>query len=152
MKKKVLSVVVCILLLIITGCGSNRKLNVVSDKLNINLDGCKIKKYKDTHGGFLGDGDTFAKIVCDDTFDKDQVLAWIKSPLPEYLTNSLDMEQCSKKGCFDVYEKYGIPRLEDGRYYWRNTKPDQMDTVMTNYYIGIYDKDNNILYFYEYDS
>ena len=62
--KKVLILIVFVLF--ISGCSLVSKTNSISNILEVDVSECDIKKSNDTHGGFLGDGEYYAKLNCSD--------------------------------------------------------------------------------------
>ena len=154
MNKKIIFLL--ILVFLFSGCFST-EIKYISKRLNINLDSCKIIESKDTHGGFLGDGKYFAKVSCTNV----DINNWKKLPLSEELQKIVDMKWCDGKGCHDIYEKYNIPKIMNGYYYFydrnsESTNPkDDTDLNNRNSYnftVAIYDSDNKIIYFYEVDT
>ncbi len=95
--KKVLLILIIFLLLI--GC-SNCNVNHISRTIELNLDDCVIEKENDTHGGFLGDGDYYAKISCSKSFAS-LSSNWKKLPLSSELLDILGIKWCYGKGCLD---------------------------------------------------
>ncbi len=144
-------------ILLLTGCSFNNKLDYVSKKLDVNLDNCKIESETDTHSGFLGDGDYFSKITCSEDIN----INWKELPLSEELNRVMNLEQCNDKDCKNVYDRYNIPNIENGYYYFldrhseskdKNNDKDLNNRSSDNFSVGIYDKDNKILYYYELDT
>lgn len=155
MKKIIISLIV--MSLFISGC-SNNKIDHVSDILSTNLDNCSIEKDSDSHSGFMGDGAYFAKISCSSNIEFDE---WKELPLSTEINDALEIEICDDKECKNVFDKYNIPDVENGYYYFvdrhsmasdKKSDVDLNNRSSYNYSIGIYDSDTNILYFYEFDS
>ena len=153
MNKKI---IVLILIFLFSGCIST-EIKYISKRLNINLDSCKIIESEDSHGGFLGDGQYFAKVSCTNV----DINNWKKLPLSEELQKAVDMKWCDDNGCNDIYEKYNIPKIKNGYYYFydRNSKSinpkddtDLNNRTSYNFTVAIYDSDNKIIYFYEVDT
>lgn len=111
----------------------------------------------DTHGGFNGDGATFAKIK----FSDDSALAQIENnnvwtPLP-----SDETVQALLYGDYSgfVCDENGnslIPEIKNG-YSMLIDKQDKSLTNMLeraslNFVLGVYDTDTNTLYYYELDT
>ncbi len=148
-------VIIIMFLLLLSGC---RKINKISDTIEINLDNCKIVSDKDTHGGFLGDGDYFAKISCDNVDLTDN---WKELPLSESINTILRVKQCNGDGCKDVYERYNIPNITNGYYIFidrhdeSNNKYDDSELnnrSSYNFTLAILDKETNTIYYYELDT
>lgn len=154
MNKKI--IILLILVFLFSGCANN-EIKYISGRLNINLDSCKIIESEDSHGGFLGDGQYFAKISC----TKIDINDWKELPLSTELQKTVGMHWCDGNGCNDIYEKYNIPKIKNGYYYFydrhsESTNPkDDTDLNNRNSYnftVAIYDSDNKIIYFYEADT
>ena len=156
--KKILYIV--FLIIILTGC-SNSEINNISNKLEIDNLNCQIEESIDTHGGFLGDGDYFVKLNCKDYQDTEIKINWKELPLSTELQNVMDMKYCDGKGCLNVYERYQIPNITKGYYYFldrhsESTNKKSAENINNrasyNFTLGIYDSVNKILYFYELDT
>lgn len=147
------------LLLIVTGCSiincSNK--SIISD-IGISNNTCEIVKEKDTHSGFLGDGDYFAKIKCNNLKVSDLTKSWYTLPLSEELKEVTEMKQCNDKDCKNIYERYNIPSIDNGYYYFLDRHPDSKNNKdinnrsSYNFTLAIADLDNSIIYYYELDT
>ena len=71
------------------------------------------------------------------------------------------MEQCDDNGCKNIYERYSIPKIENGYYYFldrHNESNDKYDDTNLNnraswnFTLAIMDIDTNIIYYYELDT
>ena len=145
-----------IFIFILTGCNINKK-NYISKMIELDISNCKIETYIDTHQGFLGDGDSFAKINCSSKINISK--NYKELPLSDSIKEVLDMEQCNQDDCKNVFSKYNIPTIENGYYYFkdRNSKNIYDDSTLNNrssynFNIAIYDTLNNIIYYYELDT
>lgn len=156
MKKKLLILVI----LIICGCSSTDNRNIIN-KIELDNYSCKIVTQKDNHGGFFGDGDFFAKIKCTNIKYENLSNNWKELPLSNSLIEATNIDMCDSKGCFNIYEKYNIPNITNGYYYFldRNSESKNKydDTYLNNrhshnYTLAILDKVNNMIYYYELDT
>ena len=154
--KKLLLIVLFICLL--PGC--MEKSNIL-DNIEISNDSCKVVYDKDTHVGFLGDGDYFAKIECENISSSELTSNWKKLPLSESLVEITEMEQCDDKACLDFYHKYDVPSIENGYYYFLDRHTEAKDKFddsdinnrsSWNFTLGIIDIDTNTIYYYEFDT
>lgn len=146
-----------IIILIVCGCSNSNIIN----NIEMNNYNCKIVQKIDNHSGFFGDGDYFAKIKCTNiNYDK-LSKHWKKLPLSNQLIEATNIDICDSKGCFNIYEKYNIPNITNGYYYFldRNSesKDKYDDTYLNNrhshnYTLALLDKDTNIIYYYELDT
>lgn len=153
MNKKLL---ILALIFLFSGC-SNNQIKYISNISNLNLDSCKIIKSNDTHGGFLGDGQYFAKLEC----IKLDINNFKELPVSEEIQKVLDMKSCDSKGCYDFYERYNVPKIKNGYYYFYDRHSDSTNHFddkdlnnrsSWNFTIAIYDEDNNLLYLYVMDT
>ena len=144
------------LIILVTGCSNNNVIN----NLGLNKDKCKILETTDTHEGFLGDGDYFAKIKCSKIEDK-ILKKWNKLPLSDSLKEVTEMKHCDSKSCEDIYKRYNIPNIENGYYYFEDRHSDSTNTFddsdinnrpSYNFTLAILDKDTNTIYYYELDT
>ena len=144
------------LIILVTGCSILNCSNdsIISD-MGITNTTCEIIKEKDTHSGFLGDGDYFAKIKCNNLKASDLTKSWYTLPLSEELKEVTEMKQCNDKDCKNIYERYNIPSIDNGYYYFLdrqkgNTNINERSSY--NFTIAIADLDNSIIYYYELDT
>lgn len=146
---------------LITGCSLNDKKSWILKNIEINKTLCKIEKEIDTHRGFHGDGDYFAKINCS-SINYDKLSSnWKKLPLSDSLKQVTQMEQCTGDDCKNIYERFFIPSIENGYYYFldRHSASENKydDTNLNNraswnYTLAIIDKNTDIIYYYELDT
>jgi hypothetical protein len=163
MKKAINYVVIIIVLIslffLIKQMIFTNRLKDIGLNMEINTDSCKIEESKDTHGGVLGDGDYFAKIKCSKIPELSS--NWKKLPLSSEIDKALSMKFCDGNGCKDTYEKYLIPKLESGYYYFFdrhdlandiNDDSELNNRSSWNFSVAIYDFEENIIYYYELDT
>ena len=147
MKKSIIVIfsLTCICFLI--GCsfpfGNGGTIDEVSEHLELYLDGAMVLSEWDTHGGFHGDGEAFAKILCKDSFEKSLNSRWRALPL----TGEAYQYFYEWGGVFEHPETGGkvIPEVENGYWYFKST--GQM-----NWIFALYDCNSDILYFYKFDA
>lgn len=145
-------IILLVLLILVTGCINNR--NIING-MGISNNTCRIVRQKDTHGGFLGDGDYFAKIKCNNLKVSDLTKSWYKLPLTEELKEVTEMMHCDDKECKNIYEKYNIPNIENGYYYFLDRQNDNTninERFSYNFTLAIADLDNSTIYYYELDT
>lgn len=154
------------LIIFISGCSSSPT-QVIKTKINLDISSCKIENKIDEHA-FNGDGDYFIKANCSESPDDilDQISDWKTLPLSE---NLQIMMYGGKKGTttywHNLAEKIGIPLIENGYYYFvdRFAKNyNDIDDIYSdeallgrssfNFTVAIYDTDNDLLYYYEFDT
>ena len=149
--------IICIFL--ISGCHFNEKQRI-SKIVEMDLSSCKIKVSWDTHGGFLGDGDYFVKMDCQELNDS-SFSSWKKLPLSEELEKVLKMEMCYCDGCHNIYDNMELDKIEKGYYLFIDRHSDSFDKYdeteinnrsSYNFSLAIYNSDLKEMYFYEMDT
>ena len=133
----------------------------ISIDLQLNVKSASVLYEKDTHGGFLGDGTTLVALQLRETAMAAKLAEqpnWRALPLPEILYK-------------EVYDNFffrseeGDPLVqpvENGYYFFldRHSMAEDIfdpsglmeERYSSNYTIGIYDADENILYYLELDT
>lgn len=168
MKKYSLITCVLIILLIIAGCSVKSNQAYVAEQINIDMPDILSIEHTDDHGGFHGDGKRFDRIEFDNNNGLNIISQiensdrWNKMPLTENL--SLIMYGGIKNNVEYAYrfaEKLGIPEIKNGYWYFidrhsKSTNPESdlelFDRYSFNFSISMYDADNNILYYFEFDT
>ena len=159
MKKILCGLLVVCSLCLVSGCGN--KQSEIFKSIELDNSKCKIEDSIDSHGGFHGDGDYFACIECSDIDYNELSKNWKKLPLSESLVKVTEMEQCDDKGCFNIYDKFSIPVVENGYYYFIDRQADSRnkydDTDLNNrsswnFSLAIFDIDTDTVYYYELDT
>lgn len=152
-------IIMLLIVFALTGCVNQKQ--EISKKIKLNLNKCNIEKYIDNHSGFLGDGETFAKIECNSIDEKKIENKWIKLPLSNNIKEVLEMKQCNDKECESTLKRYKIPEIENGYYYFLDRHSDSKNKnddinlnnrSSYNFSIALYDKDKKTIYFYELDT
>lgn len=112
--------------------------------------------YIDTHGGFLGDGATFARLRFspEDGAALEQVLAeeggWQALPVTGVAANRVNWG-LPIDGCYRATEERpGFPEVMNGLWHFQNTTPDGYG--VRNFELWIYDSETATLYYHEFDS
>ena len=150
MKKVILLVFISLML-----CGCANTKDVMED---IEITGvCQKEEEAETHGGFLGDGETFVKLSCKNVELSDN---WMELPLTESIMQILNLIQCDNNGCKSAIERYNI-NTSNGYYYFRDRHSETIneydDTELNNrssynFTMAIYNTDTNTIYYYEMDT
>lgn len=133
--------------------------NHIDDIMDISS--CKILSEENTHGGFHGDGEYFAKIDCSSLDNFDRFYKWKKLPLSQNIQEAMNMEYCDNNKCVSTLDKYNIPKIESGYYVFIDRHPEDKntfdDTDLNNRYsynfsLAMFDNKTKIIYFYELDT
>ena len=158
MKKFIGVLLIAACMLLLCGCelydfffGTDTLKARAENHLNISLNDATVIEEWDNHGGFHGDGMTFIKLSCPDGFESrlnaaDQKSEWKALPISN-----------SDGSIYEYYYEWGglfenpeteerlIPDVKNGYWFFK-------DTGAMNWDFGLYDCDENLLYYYEYDS
>ena len=112
--------------------------------------------YIDTHGGFLGDGDTFARLCFspEDGAALERALAeeggWQALPVTGVAANRVNWG-LPIDGCYRTTEEHPeFPEVMNGLWHFQNTTPDGYG--VRNFELWIYDSETATLYYHEFDS
>lgn len=158
MKKKILLMFLLCLMLLLTACYSEETY------MGFSKDDFKVVDEKDTHGGFLGDGDYYLILDCSENKEKalENISDWNELPLSENL--QLIMYGGEKDGVaygYELAKDANMPEIKNGYYcfYDRHSESTEHDDDSElfsrhsyNFSIAIYDSDTDIMYYYEYDT
>lgn len=154
-------IIICLMIVTYNFINKKEPLEYISDIIEVDLNKCKIDTSIDTHGGFLGDGRYFAKIDCSNQNNYNEFSDWKKLPLSNPLKKVMEMNICDDDGCSTVFEKYNIPKIDNGYYYFLDRHSDAKDKhndddlnnrYSRNFSLAIFDADSKIIYFYELDT
>ena len=114
--------------------------------------------YIDTHGGFLGDGATFARLrfAPEDGAALEQVLAeeggWQALPVTGVAANrvnwGLPIDDCYRT----TEERPEFPEIMDGLWRFQDATPDGDGIRILNFELWMYNSDTASLYYHEFDS
>ncbi len=117
---------------------------------------------EDTHGGCQGDGSYYLILDCSADPEKalDIVKEWNPMPLSENL--KLIMYGGEKDGInysFKLAEEAHLPKIEHGYYKFNDKQSDNpeddsalFDRPSFNFDIAAYDIDNNLFYYFRFDT
>lgn len=153
---------------LVSGCGGESHTGQIADDLNLTLSGAEETAYLDDHGGFHGDGKTFAVL----TFADDAVLAqiegsadWLPLPMDETaqaLVYGLSLEDGAVNiGPYFTDEDQNplLPEIEDGYYRLIDRQmesglaaPAMLERASLNFTIGVYDAGAGTLYYGKMDT
>lgn len=136
----------------------------VTEYFGFEISDFKIVEEEDTHGGFLGDGEYYLILDCSDNADDAQsiIANWQKFPLPETL--SLLMYGGEKDGNSYGYNfakeahwpdiKNGVYKFVDRQRQAEHEEDDSnlLDRGSLNFSLAVYDKDTDMLYYFELDT
>ena len=169
--KRALSLILAFLgIFLLTACGGTAsEAERISKRIDLSVDGGNVEIFTDSHGGFLGDGETYAKVTfSDETFcDKiKQSSKWSALPLTEALNIVVyggEMKNGYSRDSFivDEEDRLLIPTINNGYYFFKDrhseSKDSKDDTSLfernsLNFTLAIYDIDSKTLYFYEIDT
>lgn len=169
---KRITIVLMLVMIFVAGCNKNDILSEMSENMEIDVSNGTIVNDTDSHGGFHGDGLRVAQI----SFDDDTILEeiensdhWSTMPLSENITALVYgiayEEENSEKSVgpylTDEEGKTVIPEIQNGYYYFYDRHPEckepyeDMDVLgrgSFNFILALYDTDNKVLYYVEFDT
>lgn len=162
--------IVLLLLMIfsLVGCGKKDIQSDISDSLGIDVNKGTVLTDSDSHGGFHGDGMMFQQITFEDSMLSDEIKdndSWKPLPLSqniEALVYGIE-EDTSSIGSYLTDENGDtiIPDIQNGYYYFydrhsESTEPyndkDVLNRASFNFTLAVYDSDNHVLYYVEFDT
>lgn len=132
----------------------------ISKALDIDVRNAAVTVSYDDHTGFHGDGTMYAVLYLEN--DKlEQIISapggWNTLPLTENLT-TLVYGIRTDTNTYGPYIGVTVPKIREGYYFFldRKNKTYSDDMVLTgtsiNYTIALYDSENDLLYYCEYDT
>ncbi|HQA59863.1 MAG TPA: hypothetical protein PK768_02455 [Tepidanaerobacteraceae bacterium] len=157
-----------IFICLLTGCFSQALYKKISATLGIKIPANVKIEYEDTHGGFHGDGESFAKIVFD-PYQAEEILrqiesldSWHELPLSENLHLIMyGGEKDNVEYAYNFAKSFGIPHVKNGYWFFvdrhdKSSSPEKDENIFKrssfNFTLAIYDIDTNTLYFFELDT
>ena len=130
--------------------GENAKLLAkLTNVLGAEFGEVRVLTYRDTHGGFHGDGTIFVKVQGKCAVPASEY--WHPLPVPEEVRRLMDW-------CRDEAGVPRIPEVKGGYWYFRDrhgrsTDPTQPgDHGSWNFTLALYDAREGVLYYYELDT
>ncbi|MCI7182231.1 MAG: hypothetical protein MSA26_17025 [Lachnospiraceae bacterium] len=165
MKKMVL---LLLIIFSLVGCGKKDIQSDISDSIGIDVSKGTVLTDSDSHGGFHGDGMMFQQILFEDSDLSDEIKDngnWNPMPLSENieaLVYGIE-EGTSSIGPFLTDESGDpiIPDIQNGYYYFYDrhseskeplSDEDVLSRASFNFTLAVYDSDNHILYYVEFDT
>lgn len=157
-----------IIVLPLTGCFSESINKRISRSVGIEIPRNIKIEYEDTHGGFHGDGETFAVVEFNKSIAEDiqsgisNNMGWNSLPLSEVIDL---MVYGGEKGGIDYSynfaELLNMPHIENGYWFFNirhpnSTTPSEYSNLLHessfNFTLAIYDTDTHTLYYLEFDT
>ena len=125
----------------------------IKKEFRMDVSNCKKVKSEDNHGGFHGDGELFAALDC--SKDKENIIDQIKEwdTLPIVDENILSQFNRFQTDDFynDAVKKYDLLNKPNGFYYFKGKDQNSYGDY-ANFDFALFDLDNDIFYYFEYDS
>lgn len=146
---------------IFTSCDGQSTEKIIKNEIGVDISGCIIESDKDSHTGFLGDGETLVTIDCSQNKDEilNQISGWNKLPLTENL--QIVMYGDNEGNGYRLAYENGIPEITDGYYKFINRHDEakskssdsgMLEAYSMNFTLALYDSETDIMYYYEFDS
>lgn len=146
-------------------------IGAVSDRLGLDVSAGEVISNRDTHGGWLGDGETIVVIRFSGDGEK-AVLAdimeqsgWNSLPLTENLSTAVygKVEDNARRLPFFTDENQDpfLPEIKNGYYFFRDRSSESTDPfdasqlynrASYNFTLAVYDMDQHTLYYFELDT
>lgn len=152
-KLVVIAISMILTIILIYLLSDNSVYSQIKKEFRIDVANCKKVKSKDTHGGFHGDGDLFAILDCSQSNENiiNQVKEWETLPITdESILSQFKRFQLSES-YDDEIRKFNVLNSHNGYYYFKG-KNQYSHGDYANFDFAIYDSDNHLFYYYEYDS
>ena len=117
-------------------------------------------RYSDTHGGFMGDGVTYAEVSFADAAQAEDFAwqlpraeGWQALPLAHELQEAM-------YGSFALARQVQMPEVRQGYYYFYDRYADMypgdaaplLERPALNFTLAVFDSDHGVLYFYSIDT
>ena len=163
-------IIVLMLLMIfsLVGCGKKDIQSDISESLGIDVRKGNVLMDSDSHGGFHGDGMLFQQISFEDSKFSDEMKdndGWKPMPLSqnmEALVYGIEVDT-SSIGPYLTDESGDtiIPDIQNGYYYFYDrhseskdpfSDKDILNRASFNFTLALYDSDNRVLYYVEFDT
>ena len=169
LKKTFFALVLIISTVFLSGCSVfESEVKSVSKQIGVDLPKPAEMEFSNTHGGFHGDGETFAKFKFDEEDAKtveeeiSQNESWKELPMSENLSIILfgGEKDGINYGHF-LDGEYEIPQVKNGYWFFNDRHSESTDSSSDaellnrgsyNFTAAIYDSDNSVLYFYKLDT
>lgn len=160
-------VLMLLMILSLVGCGEKDIQGDISESLGIDVRGTVLMD-SDSHGGFHGDGMLFQQISFEDSKLTDEIKdndGWKPMPLSqnmEALVYGIEVDT-SSIGPYLTDESGDtiIPDIQNGYYYLYDrhseskdpfSDKDILNRTSFNFTLALYDSDNHVLYYVEFDT
>ena len=142
-------------------------LSAVGDALNLDISSGTIVHNRDSHGGWLGDGEVIVVVsFSPENAPLTQIeTTWTPLPLTENLNTAVygNYKDNYRRNPFFTDEKGNpfLPEIENGYYFFRDRSSESTDhfddselfnRASYNFTLAIYDTDTQTLYYFELDT
>lgn len=171
MKRKLVVLLTALLLpltaacgVLLTGCDAGSPQKEISNALNVDCRAATVLEYSDTHGGFHGDGMTYAALQFPDASFGDALAdneLWRSLPLSDTVHTFLYGGEGRSTAVIDENGKPRFPEVEHGCWYFydrhaESTDPQDDSQIFrrysTNLTVAVYDADTKTLYYCKFDT
>lgn len=169
MKKTIILIVVIIVSTYVIWEGSDKsEIRYIEKQIGIDIPKALNMNYVDEHGGFHGDGKTFAKLEFL-AEDEEGILKevednanWHELPLRENINLLMyGGMRGDRSYSYNLADNFEIPKIENGYWYFLDRHSESTDSSSDlrifnrfsfNLTIAMYDVDSNTLYYVEFDT
>ena len=167
-----ITMLILIIMLTLAGCRNKDIRSNISDNIEIDVSNGMVLKDYDSHSGFHGDGMLFQQLSFEDdkvSYEIKNNHNWKSMPLNrniEALVYGIKDETYDSVHLIGPYltdenQETIIPEIQNGYYYFydRHSESkypydteDVLDRASFNFTLALYDSDNNVLYYVEFDT
>ena len=166
MKKIVSIIIIVAMCFLCCGCSSYNPVSFIKRKTGVDVKGCRRMVDYNDHDGFHGDGEHFIAYDCSAYAEsiEEQVDSWKDLPLTENIHIALyGAGWYVGEGSSTVAGRYDLPEEMNGKYmfidrHYKATDPSDDsglfddDRYSFDYTVAIFDTDNKMFYYYDFDT
>ena len=167
--KRIIALLCSVFLLVtlVSSCGPNVR-GEIKAQTGLELGGETEVTYKNSHGGFLGDGATAVTVKFRDGALKEQIEKddrWHALPMSQNVSVALYGGTATTGAEWSSVvrdlSEFEMPEIENGYWFFRDRHPESSDNyddaelfsrVSFNFVISVYDADLNVLYYFKIDT
>lgn len=159
--------ILLLILILLSGCSAKDPLREISDVIGVDVTGGTLLEHTDSHGGFLGDGESILCIRLTEEQAAELIHSvresefWHSLPLSEDLSAAVYGRQTATEGFGPLFPEGAVPPVENGVWFFRDRHSQSTNPANTsglhdrsswNFTAAIFDADTNSLYYLELDT
>ena len=159
--------ILLLILFLLSGCSEKDPLREISDAIGVNVTGGTLLEHTDSHGGFLGDGESilFIRLTEEQAAELMRSVRenefWHPLPLSENLSAAVYGSRTETRSFGPLFPEGAVPPVENGVWFFRDRHSQSTNPANTsglhdrsswNFTAAIFDADTNSLYYLELDT